>query len=67
MFFGFGYSWVMSFVCKILWGFNGYWLRRTARVSWIINVIQVFKFIGFVYVIRAVRVIITLNEYAKGA
>ena len=47
--------------------FNGYWLRRTARVSWIINVIQVFKFIGFVYVIRAVRVIITLNEYAKGA
>jgi len=48
-------------------GLNGYWLRRTARVSWIINVIQVFKFIGFVYVIRAVRVIITLNEYAKGA
>ena len=43
------------------------WLRRTARVSWIINIIQVFKFIGFVYVIRAVRVIITLNEYAKGA
>ncbi len=40
------------------------WLRRTAR-SWIIRVIQVFKFIGFVYVIRAIRVIITLNEYAK--
>ncbi len=41
------------------------WLRRTARVSWIISVIQVFKFIGFVYVIRAIRVIITLNEYSK--
>ena len=24
MFFGFGYTWVMSFVCKIMWGFNGY-------------------------------------------
>ena len=57
----------MSFVCKILWGLNAYWLRRTARVSWIVNVIQVFEFIGFVYVIRAVRVIITLNEYAKRA
>ncbi len=43
------------------------WLRRTARVSWIISVIQVFNLIGFVYVIRAVRVIITLNEYAKVA
>ena len=40
------------------------WLRRTARVSWIINVIQVFKFIGFVSVIKAKWVIITLNEYA---
>jgi hypothetical protein len=27
--------------------------------------IQVFKFIGFVSVIKAIRVIITLNEYAK--
>ena len=43
------------------------WLMRTARVTWIISVIQVFKFIGFVSVIKAVRVIITLNEYAKGA
>ena len=53
-----------------MWGFYGYlviWFMRTARVTWIISVIQVFKFIGFVYVIRAVRVIITLNEYAKGA
>ena len=41
------------------------WLMRTARVTWIISVIQVFKFIGFVSVIKAVRVIITLNEYAK--
>ena len=43
------------------------WLMMTARITWIVSVIQVFKFIGFVYVIRAVRVIITLNEYAKGA
>ena len=41
------------------------WLMRTARVTWIISVIQVFKFIGFVSVIKAKRVIITLNEYAK--
>ena len=40
---------------------------KTARVTWIINVIQVFKFIGFVPVIKAVRVIITLNEYAKAS
>jgi hypothetical protein len=38
---------------------------RTARVTWIIRVIQVFKFIGSVSVIKAKRVIITLNEYAK--
>ena len=43
------------------------WLRRTARVSWIINIIQVFKFIGFVSVIKAIRVITTLNEYAKAS
>ena len=42
-------------------------LMRTARVTWIINVIQVIKFIGFVCVIKAKRVIITLNEYAKAA
>ena len=41
------------------------WLMRTARVTWIISVIQVFKFIGFVSVIMAKRVNITLNEYAK--
>ena len=41
------------------------WLMRTARVTWIISVIQVFKFIGFVSVIKAKRVIITLDEYAK--
>ena len=34
-------------------------LTRTARVTWIISVIQVFKFIGFVSVIKAVRVIVT--------
>ncbi len=34
------------------------WLMRTARVTWIISIIQVFKFIGFVSVIKAKRVII---------
>jgi hypothetical protein len=29
------------------------WLMRTARVTWIISVIQVFKFIGFVCAIKA--------------
>ncbi len=43
------------------------WLMRTARVTWIIIIIQFFKFIGFVPVIEAVRVIITLNEYAKAS
>ena len=43
------------------------WLMRAARVTWIISVLQVFKFIGFVSVIKAVRVIITLNEYAKAS
>ena len=38
------------------------WLMRTARVTWIISVIQVFNFIGFVSLIKAKRVIITLNE-----
>jgi hypothetical protein len=41
------------------------WLMRTARVTWIISVVQVFRFIGFVSVIKAKRVIVTLNEYAK--
>ena len=40
---------------------------RTSRVSWIISDIQVFKFIGFVSVIMAKRVIITLNEYAEAS
>jgi hypothetical protein len=43
------------------------WLMRAARVTWIITVIQVYKFIEFVSVIKAVRVIITLNEYAKAS
>jgi hypothetical protein len=43
------------------------WLMRTARVTWIISVIQVSKFIGFVCAIEAKRVIITLNEYAKAS
>ncbi len=43
------------------------WLMRTARATWIISVIQVFTFIGFVSVIKAVRVIITLNQYAKAS
>ena len=42
-----------------------FWLMRTARVTWIISIIQVFKFIGFFSVIKAKGVIITLNEYAK--
>jgi hypothetical protein len=42
-------------------------LMRTGRVTWIISVIQVFKFIGFVSVIKARRVILTLNEYAKAS
>ncbi len=41
------------------------WLMRTARVTWIISIIQVFKFFGFVSVIKAKRVFITLNEYVK--
>jgi hypothetical protein len=40
-------------------------LMTTARVTWIISVIQVFKLIGFVSVIKAIRDIITLNEYVK--
>jgi hypothetical protein len=40
---------------------------RTARVTCIISVVQVFKFIVFVSVIKAKRVIITLNEYAKAS
>ena len=43
------------------------WLMRTARVTWIISVIQVFKFIGFVSVIKAIRIIITHIEYAKAS
>ena len=43
------------------------WLVKTARVTWIITVIQVFKFIGFASLIKAVRVIVTLNEYAKAS
>ncbi len=43
------------------------WLMRTARLTWIISVIQVFTFIGFVSVRKAVRVIITLNEFAKAS
>jgi hypothetical protein len=43
------------------------WLMRTCRVTWIISVNQVFKFIGFDCVIKAKRVIITLNEYAKAS
>ena len=42
-------------------------LTRTARVTWIISVIQVFKFIGFVCVIKTKRVIVMLNEYAKAS
>jgi hypothetical protein len=43
------------------------WLMRTARVTWIISVIQVFIFIGFICVIKAKSVIVTLNEYAKAS
>jgi hypothetical protein len=43
------------------------WLVRTARFTWIISGIMVFKFIGFVSVIKAIRVIVTLNEYAKAS
>jgi hypothetical protein len=39
------------------------WLIRTARVTWIMSVIQVL----FICVIKAKRVIITLNEYAKAS
>jgi hypothetical protein len=42
-------------------------LMRTGRVTWIISVIQVSKFIGFGCVIKAKRVIITISEYAKGS
>jgi hypothetical protein len=40
---------------------------RTGRVTWIISVFQVFKFIEFLPAIKAKRVIITLNEYAKAS
>ena len=40
-------------------------LMRTARATWIISVIWVFAFIGIFSVNKAIRVIITLNEYAK--
>ncbi len=43
------------------------WLMRTGRVTWIISVIQVLKFIEFFPAIKAKRVIITLNEYAKAS
>ncbi len=43
------------------------WLMRTGRVTLITSVIQVFKFIGFVFAIKAKRVIITLKEYAKAS
>ncbi len=42
-------------------------LIRTARVTWIISVIQVFKFIEFLSATKAKRVIITLNEHAKAS
>ena len=56
-------------VCLLdfVWVFMVIWLMRTARVTWIISVIKVFKFIGFVSVSKAKRVIITLNEYAKAS
>ena len=38
---------------------------RIAMVTWICSVIRVFKFVGFVCVFKAIRVIITLNEYAN--
>ncbi len=43
------------------------WLMRTARVTLIISDIQVFKFVAFVSVIKAKRVNVTLNEYAKAS
>ncbi len=54
MFFGFGYTLVMRFglsvrFCGIVMVIL---LTRTARVTWIISVIQVFKFIAFVCVIK---------------
>jgi hypothetical protein len=67
VFLGFGYTWVMRLSVSFCGVFMVIWLMRTARVTWTISVIQVFKFIGFVYVIKAVRVIITLNEYAKAS
>jgi membrane-bound ClpP family serine protease len=42
-------------------------LMRIASVTWIISVIQAFKFIALVSVIKAKRVIFTLNEYAKAS
>jgi hypothetical protein len=42
-------------------------LMRTARVTLIISVIQVFEFIVCASVIKAKRVIITLSEYAKAS
>jgi hypothetical protein len=48
-------------------GFGYTWLMRTGRVTWIISVIQVFKFIGFVFVIRQIGLLLREmnNEHAK--
>ncbi len=43
------------------------WLMRAGRVIWIISIIQVFTCFGFVCVITAKKVIVTLNEYAKAS
>jgi hypothetical protein len=40
-------------------------LMRITRVTWIFSVSRGLTFIGFVCVVKAIRVIITLSEYAK--
>ena len=69
MFLGFGYTWVMrlGFSVRLCGVFIVFRVMMTARVTWIISVIPVFKFIGFVCVIEAKKVIITRNEYAKAS
>ena len=63
MFLGFGYTWIMRLGLSVRFCgvFMVIWLMMTARLTWIISVIQVFQFIGFVCVIKAKRVIFTLN------
>jgi ABC-type microcin C transport system permease subunit YejE len=65
--FGVWINLVMSLSVRFREVFMVIWLMRTVRVTWVISVIQVFKYMGFDSVIKEKRVIITLNEYVKAS